>query len=77
MDVQSPTAFSQGWAGSGQQSCIGSDAESSADLTLTAAPPTAGSIATEAATTKATMVRPMAMDQLRYRNIGTASGPVK
>jgi hypothetical protein len=57
IDVQSPMAFSHG-AGSGQQSCIGSDADNSAALTLTAAPPAAGSIATDAATTKANMVRP-------------------
>jgi hypothetical protein len=66
MDPQLSMALPQGFAVGGQQSCSGSEADisiTSADCSLKAAPPTAGSKATDAAIRKANMVRANAISE--------------
>jgi hypothetical protein len=66
-EQQSPMAFSKGSFLWGQQSCMSSMEEDmsdmSADFTLTAAPPVAGSMATDRAIRRTRMVRPRCMGQ--------------
>jgi hypothetical protein len=68
MAAQSSMAFSHGFALCGQQSVISSIMDMSAgsgDLTLTPAPPAAGSTATDKAIRTARIVRPVPMDQVK------------
>jgi hypothetical protein len=68
MAAQSSMAFSHGLALCGQQSVISSIMDmsvGSGDLTLTPAPPAAGSIATDKAIRTARIVRAMPMDQVK------------
>jgi hypothetical protein len=81
-EQQSPIAFSKGSFLWGQQSCMSSMEEDmsdmSADLTVTAAPPMAGSIATDRAIKRVRMVRPTCMGPLlRHQNSRFPGSKVK
>jgi hypothetical protein len=76
MVPQPSMALSQGFAGGGQQSCMSSIADMSADaddLALRPTPPAAGRNATDRAIRSAKMVRPMLMG----RNIRFQATAVK